>query len=64
MEGDVCMSELRTIEDPKKNIKFWLRALSNPNIDKESIMLLNKCLQSELNWFFDPPTLMVKEERK
>lgn len=56
------MSEFVVVEDPKKHIEFWLNALSNPNIDKTSTNLLNKCLHSELNLFIDPPLLTIKEE--
>lgn len=43
------VGKIMITENPKKEIQFWLDALANPNVNKESIEKLNKGLQMELN---------------
>jgi hypothetical protein len=50
---------LEVMKDPKDDIKFWLDALNNPNIDRESKEMLNKCLYVELNNYLCPIVKMV-----
>lgn len=38
----------------KSDIDFWLKALSNSNLEKESIVLLNKGLQNEIYKYLNP----------
>lgn len=56
------MSEFTIIPDPKQDIKFWLDALSNPNVNRESKELLNQCLQAELKNYMFPLVKIVKED--
>jgi hypothetical protein len=53
------MFSVETIKDPRQDIKFWLDALSNPNVNRESKELLNKCLYIELNNYLNPPELVA-----
>jgi hypothetical protein len=48
------MGNIEVLKDPKQDIKFWLDALSNTNIDRESKELLNQCLQAELKNYLYP----------
>ena len=48
------MDKIEVIKDPKQDIEFWLSALSNPNMEKDTIALLNKCLQGELYKYLNP----------
>ncbi|WP_220687595.1 hypothetical protein [Paenibacillus lautus] len=61
-KGDGRLSELVAVKDIKKEVEFWLNALSNPNIDKESILLLNKSLQMELRLYIEPQFIITKRE--
>lgn len=42
------------VKDPKEAIKFWLDALSHQHVNQKNIILLNKCLESELNHYINP----------
>jgi hypothetical protein len=46
--------KIEAIKDSKQEIKFWLDALSNPNINMETVKLLNECLCSELKNYLYP----------
>lgn len=46
--------EILPIKDTKKEIDFWLKALSNPNVNETNKELLNKCLEYELNGYIFP----------
>lgn len=58
------MGNLEVMADAKKDVDFWLKAISSPNLEKDSILLLNKCLQSELNKYLHPMYLTVKTDDK
>ncbi|MDP4163372.1 MAG: hypothetical protein Q8898_09740 [Bacillota bacterium] len=45
----------------KKDIQFWIDALSRPNLDPDTIELLNKCLQCELNRFMEPMAVLGRK---
>lgn len=51
------MDEPIFIIDPKKEIEFWLKALSNPNVSNENKKLLNECLQRDLKEYIYPMVL-------
>jgi hypothetical protein len=53
------VNDYKIVPDPKNDIKFWLDALNNPNIDRESKEMLNKCLYVELNNYLYPIVKMV-----
>lgn len=52
------MDQLEILKDGKAEIQFWLDALSNPNLEKKSITLINQSLQSELNQYLNPVNLV------
>lgn len=53
------MEGLTVIKDVKKEIEFWLNALSNENVNADNKELLNKCLQLELQNYIHPIVLTV-----
>jgi hypothetical protein len=56
------MGKVEIIKDHKKDIEFWLNAMSNPNINIENVKLLNMCLQIELNKYLFPSALFTKSD--
>lgn len=36
------------LKDIKKDVEFWLSALSNPHINMANVELLNRCLENDL----------------
>lgn len=60
------MSDLEIFEDPREKVQFWVAALSNPNVNRETAELLNQCLQNELKQYLNPPEhilINLKEKR-
>lgn len=55
------METIRVLEDPKKEVKFWLEAMKIPNLDKESLALLNKCLQMEIKKYMTPVMVLKRD---
>lgn len=53
------MEGLTVIKDVKKEVEFWLNALSNENVNEVNKELLNKCLNLELQNYICPITLTV-----
>lgn len=53
------MEGLTVIKDVKKEVEFWLNALSNENVSADNKKLLNKCLHLELQNYICPITLTV-----
>lgn len=47
-------NEFIVIKDHKKEIKFWINALTNPNVSHDNKVLINKCLNCELNNYLSP----------
>jgi hypothetical protein len=52
------METIAVFIDPKKEIEFWLNSLSNPNVDKDSLVLLNKCLRNEIDKYLQPSFIL------
>jgi hypothetical protein len=56
------MDTIQVVPDPKKEIQFWLDALSNPNVNRENKELLNECLKYQLNAYLLPVhSIVVKK---
>ncbi|MFI2856877.1 hypothetical protein ACH6EH_07025 [Paenibacillus sp. JSM ZJ436] len=58
------MGEITVVKDPKTDVGFWLDALSNKNLDQESISLINKLIHREINNFINPVHFLIKEENE
>jgi hypothetical protein len=56
------MGKVEVLKDNKKEIEFWLNAISNPDITNENKKLLNQCLQIELNQYLFPSTILFKTD--
>ena len=48
------MDKIQIMPDYKTKSEFWLKALTYPNLSKETIELINRCLQAELNNYLYP----------
>lgn len=48
------MGQIEIVEDYKTKSEFWLNALTYPNLNDETIELINRCLQAELNNYLYP----------
>ena len=47
----------------EEKIKYWIEALSNPNVSNKNKALINKVLENEL-WGYIEPTVLKKEPFK
>jgi RsfA family transcription factor len=56
------MGKVEVLKDHKKEIEFWLKAISNPDITNENKKLLNHCLQIELNQYLFPSSILFKTD--
>lgn len=45
---------IQVTRDIKQDVKFWVDALNNPHISGDNKILINKCLQAELNSYINP----------
>jgi hypothetical protein len=56
------MENIQVLIDHRKEIEFWVKAISNSDINNENKKLLNQCLQIELNRYLFPPNLFFKTD--
>jgi RsfA family transcription factor len=56
------MGKVEILKDHKKEIEFWLKAISNSDITNENKKLLNHCLQIELNQYLSPSSIIFKTD--
>ena len=48
------MNTIVSLIDHKKEVKYWIEALSNENISSKNKELINKALERELNMYLYP----------
>ena len=53
---------LLSLENHKNEIKFWIEALSNKDISESNKVLINKCLNNELNIYLSPILVLQEKE--
>ena len=58
------MSDFEIFDDPRQKVEFWMNALSNPNVNRETTELLNQCLQNELKQYLNPPESLLINLKK
>ncbi|MGD6876940.1 hypothetical protein [Bacillus infantis] len=48
------MGQLEVVKDVKKDVEFWLKAIESENVNSDNKILLNTCLEMELNKYLYP----------